>query len=82
MRLNGEDHLESGTLAFSRGDMDFAMQLINDGGADAEPQSGALTETIAPVNSNCSESYLLVLFLSTSTTFIRFSIFILLKLFY
>ena len=49
MRLNGEDHLEGGTLAFSRGDMDFAMQLINDGGTDAEPQSGALTETIALV---------------------------------
>ena len=49
MRLNGENHLEGGTLAFSRGDMDFAMQLINDGGTDAEPQSGALTETIALV---------------------------------
>ena len=40
-KSEGQVYLEGGTLAFSRGDMDFAMQLINDGGTDAEPQSGS-----------------------------------------
>ena len=36
--------------------------------------------TVVGAQPNCSDNHLLVLFLSTSTTFIRFSIFILLKL--
>ena len=35
--LKGEDDLEGGALAFGGGDVDFAFELIDDGGADAEP---------------------------------------------